>query len=202
MFSRNSGRIRFLAILTLCSASLTSAQSQAASQPAKSEVKIGFSIENLKIERWQTDSAAFKKRGEALGAQVIIDDAEGDRGKQLRNAKDLFDAGVQVLVLVAHNAETGAEIIKAAKARNVRVITYEAPVLAGEDIFITTDFNVIGRLQVSTLTDRAAAIHKRWSHQGYRGSDGAGLVSSPSLREYGQGSGLESSVDHSRGCHQ
>src|SRR5512143_3422862 len=104
MSNRNFGKLGFLAVLILCSACFISAQPQAASQPAKSAIKIGFSIENLKIERWQTDSAAFKKRGEALGAQVIIDDAEGDRDKQLRNAKDLFDAGIQVLVLVAHNA--------------------------------------------------------------------------------------------------
>ena len=132
-----------------------SAQSTGARQSAKSGIKIGFSIENLKIERWQTDADAFKKRGEALGAQILIKDGEGDRDKQLRDAKELFGAGIQVLVLVAHDAKTGAEIIEAAKAKNVRVITYEAPTMAGENLFITADFNVIGRLQASSLTDRA-----------------------------------------------
>ncbi len=155
MSNRNSYRVCILAALALCSATLISAQSVGVRQPAKSDVKIGFSIENLKIERWQTDADAFEKRAAALGAQVIIEDAQGDRGKQLRSVKELFDAGIQVLVLVAHDAKTGAEIIEAAKARNVRVITYEAPILGGEDIFITTDFNVIGRVQVSSLTDRA-----------------------------------------------
>ena len=155
MSNRNFARLWMLAVLTLCSTTFISAQSAGAPQPARADVKIGFSIENLKVERWRTDADAFQKRGEALGAQIIIEDAQGDRGKQLRNAKELFDAGIQVLVLVAHDAKTGAEIIEAAKARNVRVITYEAPILGGEDLFITTDFNVIGRLQVSALTDRA-----------------------------------------------
>ena len=155
MSIRNFDRLLILVVATLCSASFISAQSLGAPQPAKSNVKIGFSIENLKVERWQTDADVFKKRGEALGAQITIEDAEGDRSKQLRDSRELFDAGIQVLVLVAHDAKTGAEIVEAAKARNVRVITYEAPILGGEDIFITTDFNVIGRLQVTALTDRA-----------------------------------------------
>ncbi len=155
MSKRNFALLSILVVLTLCSATFISAQSASASQTAKPDVKIGFSIENLRIERWQTDADAFQKRGEALGAQIMIKDAAGDRGKQLRDTKELFDAGIQVLVLVAHDAKTGSEIIQAAKARNVRVISYEAPVLGGEDLFITTDFNVIGRLQVSALTDRA-----------------------------------------------
>lgn len=146
-----------LAVFILCCASLVCAQSPKADQPMKSNTKIGFSIDNLRIERWQTDSAAFQKRAEALGAQVMIADAEGDRDKQLNNTKRLLDAGIQALVLVAHDSETGTEIIKAAKAKNVPVITYEAPVLGGEDVFITTDFSVIGRVQVTALTDRAPA---------------------------------------------
>ncbi len=155
MSPRISARPGFLTIFLLCCASFLCAQSAKADQPSKSDIKIGFSIDNLRIERWQTDSAAFQKRAEALGAHVVIDDAEGDGAKQLRQAKTLLDSGIQVLVLVAHDAKTGAEIIEAAKAKKVRVITYEAPVMGGEDIFITTDFSAIGRLQVSTLTDRA-----------------------------------------------
>ncbi len=155
MVGRNFGRPAVLAILVICCISVLYGQSANVKETPGSNIKVGFSIENLKVERWQIDSAVFQKRAEALGAQVIIADAAGDGGKQLRDARDLFDAGVQTLVLVAHDAKTGTAIIEAARAQRVHVITYEAPMFAGEDLFISTDTAAIGRLQVSMLTDRA-----------------------------------------------
>ncbi len=155
MFDRHFGRSAFLAVFIFCCVSFIYAQAPNVKQPATSKIKLGFSIENLKVERWQTDSAAFQKRAQALGAEVIVADAAGNREKQLKDATDLFKSGIQVLVLVAHDPKTGAEIIEAAKAKKVHVITYEAPIYAGEDLFITIDPVAIGRLQVSTLTDRA-----------------------------------------------
>ena len=40
--------------------------------------KIGFAIEAMKGERWQTDLEAFQARAKALGADVVQADAGGD----------------------------------------------------------------------------------------------------------------------------
>ena len=148
-------RAVLVAALILCCVSLVCAQAPGATQPAKEKIRIGWSIDDMRLERWQTDCDAFQQRARALGAEVIVTDAGGDPDKWLRQTREVLASGIQVLVLIGGDSKTEAEIATAAKARNVRVIAYEAGVTGTEDLYIVTDFSVIGRLQVSTLTDRA-----------------------------------------------
>jgi D-xylose transport system substrate-binding protein len=64
------------------------------------KLKIGFSIEAMKGERWQTDLNSFEARAKQLGAEVISGDANGDDDLQFRQVKDMIKAGIKVLVLL------------------------------------------------------------------------------------------------------
>jgi len=152
---RNLHRSVLSAALIVCCVSLVCAQAPGVKQPAKGKIRIAWSINDMRLERWQTDCDAFQQRAEALGAEVIVKDAEGDHDKWLRQTQEVLASGIQVLVLVGGDPKIEAEIASAAKARNVKVITYEGGVSGAEDLYIVTDFSMIGRLQVSTLTDRA-----------------------------------------------
>jgi D-xylose transport system substrate-binding protein len=134
---------------------LICAQTPGVKQPAGEKIKIGWSIQGLGLERWQIDRNAFLQRAEALGAEVSVVDAGGDHDKWLPQTKEVLASGIQVLVVVGGDSKTSAEMVAAAKARNVKFIGYEAPVTGGEDLNILGDTRMIGRLQVSTLTDRA-----------------------------------------------
>src|SRR5215831_9122909 len=90
------------AFLPLLMAPVLHAQDQSA--PSKGP-KIGFLMDSLKIERWQTDLDKFQKRANELGADVLIETAEGDDELQLQQARKLLDAGVKSIVLVPHDAE-------------------------------------------------------------------------------------------------
>ena len=155
MPARNLHRSLFVAVLILSCACLVCAQTPGLQQPAKEKIKIGWSIDDMRLERWQTDCDAFQQRAKALGAEVIVRDAKGDPGNWVRQSQELLASGIQALVLVGGEPKTEAEIASAAKARNVRVILYEAAVTGSEDLYIATDERMVGRLQVSTLTDRA-----------------------------------------------
>jgi len=152
---RNIHRAVFVAGLILCCTYLVCAQAPGEKRPAKEKIRIGLSFDDMRLERWQSDSDAFRQRAEALGAKVIVKDAEGDHDKWLRQTREILASGIQALVLVGGEPKTEAEITRAAKARNVRVVLYEAAVSGGEDLYIATDERMVGRLQVSTLTDRA-----------------------------------------------
>lgn len=157
MPDRKLHRPIFVAALILCCSYLVCAQTPAVQQPAKDKekIRIGWSINDMRLERWQTDCDAFRQRAKALGAEVIVRDAAGDRDKWLRQSQEVLASGIQALVLVAGDSKTEAEIARAAKAREVHVITYEGGAQGVEDLYIATDYGTIGRLQVSTLTDRA-----------------------------------------------
>ena len=151
MPDRNLHQSIFVAALILCCACLVCAQTPDVKQPAKAKIRIGWSILDMRIERWQTDCDAFQQRAKALGAEVIVKDAEGDHDKWVRQEQELLASGVQVMVLVGGDAG----IVPAAKARNVKVISYEGAVTGADDLYIAPDGSMIGRLQVTSLTDRA-----------------------------------------------
>lgn len=151
MPDRKLHRFIFVAALILCCACLVCAQTPDVKQPAKEKIKIGWSIYDMRSERWQTDCDAFQQRAKALGAEVIVRDAVGDHDKWVRQEQEILDSGVQVMVLV--EGDTG--IVPAAKARNVKVISYEGALRGMDDLYIAPNGSVIGRLQVTSLTDLA-----------------------------------------------
>jgi len=115
-------------------------------------LKIGYLMDSLKIERWQTDLDTFQKRAKELGAEVLVETAEGDDDLQLQQSQKLMDSGAKVLVLVPHDTDKAARIVNAAKARHVPVICYERLVRNSDvDLFVGSNAEVIGELQSSTL---------------------------------------------------
>jgi D-xylose transport system substrate-binding protein len=140
------------ALLQFC-APLLEAQNNRAPSGA---LKIGFLMDSLKVERWQTDLDRFQKRAAELGAEVLVETAEGDDELQFQQAQKLMTAGVKALVLVPHDAGKAVRIVTAAKAKQVPVLCYERLVRDPDvSFFIGVDASAIGGLQASSLTKRA-----------------------------------------------
>ena len=119
--------------------------------------QIGFSIEAMNGERWQIDLDSFKARAQQLGAQVVSADAKGDDDRQFDQVKDMIKAGIKVLVLMPHDTTKASRIVDAAKAANVKVISYDRLVLNSDvDLCITFDRAEIGRMQAESLVSRAS----------------------------------------------
>src|SRR5580704_18104599 len=93
------------------------------------KLKIGFSIEDMKGERWQTDLNSFEARAKQLGAEVISKDAGGDDARQLQQIQDMIKAGIKVLVLMPRDTTTASRMVDAAESANVKVISYDRLVL-------------------------------------------------------------------------
>lgn len=147
-------RRRFLFSLSMIalSASLLSTAIGQTTAGQASPLKIGYLMDSLKVERWQTDLDTFQKRAKELGAEVLVETAEGDDDLQLQQSQKLMDAGVKVLVLVPHDTDKAARIVNAAKARHIPVLCYERLARNSDvDFFVGTNAEVIGELQSSTL---------------------------------------------------
>jgi D-xylose transport system substrate-binding protein len=130
---------------------------QAQGKPASSKsLKIGFLMDSLKIERWQTDLDRFQKRAEELGAKVMAETAEGDDELQLKQAQKLLASGVKALVLVPHDAEKAVRIVAAAKAAQVPLLCYERLVRDPDvTFFVGVDALGVGLMQADTLAKQA-----------------------------------------------
>jgi D-xylose transport system substrate-binding protein len=122
------------------------------------KLKIGFSIEAMNGERWQTDLDSFEARAKQLGANVISADAGGDDDRQFHQVQDMIKAGIKVLVLLPHDTATAkaSKIVDAAKSANVKVISYDRLVLNSDvDLYVSFDRQEIGWLQAQYLVKSA-----------------------------------------------
>jgi D-xylose transport system substrate-binding protein len=118
--------------------------------------KIGFSIEAMKGERWQTDRDSFEARAKQLGADVIFADAGGDDYRQFQQVTDMLKAGIKVLVLLPHDAAMANRMVDAAKSANVKVISYDRLVPNGDvDLYVSFDRLQIGTMQAEYLVKHA-----------------------------------------------
>ena len=133
-------------------ASLACAAQHEADPPQDAPVRIGYLMDSLKVERWQTDLDSFQKRAKELGAEVLVETAEGNDELQFEQSKRLLDSGANVLVLVPHDTDKAGRIVDAARARHVPLISYERLVRnAAVDVFVSTNSEVVGELQASSL---------------------------------------------------
>jgi D-xylose transport system substrate-binding protein len=142
-----------LASVLLFSSSHLQAQEK---QASSGSLKIGFLMDSLKVERWQTDLDKFQKRAAELGAEVLVETAEGDDELQLQQARKLMDSGVKALVLVPHDADKAVRIVNAAKVRKVPLLCYERLVRNPDvSFFIGVDASAVGYLQAFVLSQQA-----------------------------------------------
>jgi len=119
-------------------------------------VKIGFSMDTLKEERWQRDKELVEKHARERGAEVLIDVANGDDRVQLNQAENMLTKGVDVLIVAPHNGEVAASIVEAAHRQGVPVISYDRLIKnSAVDLYVASQVVQIGEMQAAYLLKRA-----------------------------------------------
>ncbi|MDF2627690.1 MAG: D-xylose transporter substrate-binding protein [Symbiobacteriaceae bacterium] len=141
-----------LLAMTLLSACAT--QNPGANSPQR-RIRIGFSMDTLAEERWQRDRDLFVARARELGAEVLIQAAAGDDDLQLSQAENMLRRGIDVLVIVPHNARAMAPVVTKAHEAGVKVIAYDRLILdADVDLYVSFDSERVGELQAQDMLRR------------------------------------------------
>jgi len=142
-------RLGSMAAVLLCAGSLAACGRNKQTDAADGKkITIGLAMDTLKEARWQRDRDLFVARAEALGARVLVQAANGDDALQNSQAENLLTQGVDVLVVVPHNAKTAATIVESAHRSNVPVISYDRLILDSDvDLYISVDPTRVGELQ-------------------------------------------------------
>ncbi|WP_034331913.1 substrate-binding domain-containing protein [Bacillus sp. J37] len=113
---------------------------------------IGFLLDTLEEERWYKDKQLFEDHVKSLGGQVKTLAANGSDAVQLVQAQLLIEEGVDVLVVVPHNAEEGAKIVELAHKHKVKVISYDRLITKSDlDYYISFDNKKVGVLQATEI---------------------------------------------------
>jgi D-xylose transport system substrate-binding protein len=122
---------------------------------SKDKPVIGLSLDTLKEERWQRDRDTFIEEAKKLGATVIVQSANSDDTRQVRDVESLISRNVDVLVIVPHNGAAMTRAVKSANDAKIPVIAYDRLILnANIDYYLTFDNVKVGEAQASYAVAR------------------------------------------------
>ncbi|CAN7758498.1 sugar ABC transporter substrate-binding protein [Mesorhizobium sp. LjNodule214] len=118
------------------------------------DIKIGFLLKTMEEERYQRDKAAFIKKAESLGAEVIFDAANNDEQTQLAKFENMISKGAQVIVMQPVNTGTAGSMVSMANAEGVKVVGYDSMLVNGPlDAMVMQDSWAVGKLQGEAMVE-------------------------------------------------
>jgi D-xylose transport system substrate-binding protein len=117
--------------------------------------KIGFSIDDLRVERWTRDRDYFTAAAEQMGAKVYVQSADASEQRQIAQIENLISRGVDVLVIVPYNATVLNNAISEAKKAKIKVVSYDRLILGADvDAYISFDNAAVGEMQARALVEQ------------------------------------------------
>ena len=93
------------------------------------KIKIGLSMDSLRVGRWRKNRDIFKKRAEELGAEVFVQNADSDTQRQNNQADNLITQKADVLVVIAKDGRAASYIVEATHQKGIKVLAYDRLIL-------------------------------------------------------------------------
>ncbi len=119
-------------------------------------VRIGFSMDTLKEERWQRDKQLVEARAREVGADINVQVANSDDATQTKQCDNLLSLGMDVLIVAPHNGEIAASIVEAAHRQGVPVISYDRLIRnADVDLYVSHQVERMGEMQAQYALEKA-----------------------------------------------
>ncbi|MDR0323412.1 MAG: substrate-binding domain-containing protein [Treponema sp.] len=117
-------------------------------QGEEQNLTIGFSIATATfiIERWNKDLKVFTGAAKELGADVIVQLSAGGAWEQISQINYLVNQNIDVLVVIAHDTELIAGVIRQVRDRGIPVLAYDRLIQGVPlDAFVSFDSREVGR---------------------------------------------------------
>ncbi len=145
-----------LALMSLCliGCDKEDTKESAASKDEDKKIQIGMCFDSFVIERWQRDRDVFVSMAKELGAEVNIQNANGDVAEQKKQVEYLIKKNMDVIVIICIDSESIRDSIKKAQEAGIKVIAYDRLISdADVDFYITFDNEMVGEMMGQTLVD-------------------------------------------------
>jgi D-xylose transport system substrate-binding protein len=128
--------------------------SSAGANSGARRVVVGVSMDSMKEARWKVDHDTIMNRGRELGADVRINVANSDDAQQMHDVESLLTSGVNVLIIIPHDAIAMAKAVEKAKVAGIPVISYDRIIRDCDlDLYVGFDNETVGELQARFLID-------------------------------------------------
>lgn len=118
--------------------------------------KVGYSCGQEFEERWLREIGLFEDFFEANGVEFSYQMANHDNNKQVSQAENFINQGVDVLILTPSDADAAAVIADACEEAGVTLIVYDQPLNSKNvDYLVTFDSITTGEIISQAVFERA-----------------------------------------------
>ncbi|UFT98926.1 D-xylose ABC transporter substrate-binding protein [Radiobacillus kanasensis] len=148
------GLLLLMIFLAACGQDVGGSDEKESSGGEEDKVTIGLSVSDLTLERWQHDRDIFVEKAEELGAEVIVQSANGEDEKQLSQIQNMLSQGIDALVIIANNSDALSPVVTQAKEEGIPVVAYDRLINNADiDAYVSFDNVRVGEMQAEYLTE-------------------------------------------------
>lgn len=116
------------------------------------KIQIGMSFDSFVIERWQRDRDVFVSMAKELGAEVNVQNANGDLEEQKKQIDYFIQKDMDVIVIICIDSQGLKNHVQKAKDAGIRVIAYDRLIKdADVDLYISFDNEMVGTMMGEAL---------------------------------------------------
>ena len=149
---RNTFFVLVLLVMCLLSGCGGQTQKEEADKQEEDKLQIGFSFDSFLIERWERDRDIFVTMAKELGAEVNVQNANGDVEEQIAQIEYLIEKKMDAILIVSVDSDGLSEVVKKAKDAGIIVIAYDRMIYnADVDLYISFDNEAVGELMGEAL---------------------------------------------------
>ena len=142
---RVSAALLLVCLLTGCAGE--TAEREEIQEEEESGIEIGMTFDSFIIERWQRDRDVFVSAAQELGADVNVQNANGDLEEQISQIEYFIQKGVDAIVVVAIDSNGLSDAVADAHRAGIPVVAYDRLICdADVDLYISFDNEEVGRL--------------------------------------------------------
>lgn len=147
-------------LLCMSGCSKVEIEEETLAQEKEYKIQIGMSFDSFVIERWQRDRDVFVSTAKELGAEVNVQNANGDAKEQIAQIEYFIRKKMDVIVIICIDANELQSVVKKAKNAGIKVIAYDRMINESDvDLFISFDNEMVGTMMAKSLVE--AGLEKK-----------------------------------------
>lgn len=119
------------------------------------KIQIGMVFDSFVIERWLRDRDVFVSTAKELGAEVNVQNSNGDSTEQKKQIDYFISQGMDAIVIICTDSYGLADSVKKAKDAGIKVIAYDRLITdANVDLYISFDNAMVGTMMGQALASQ------------------------------------------------
>ena len=119
-------------------------------------LQIGLSFESYVIERWIRERDVFVSAAKELGADVNVQNANGDVQEQIAQIEYFIRKQMDVIAVVAGDCDALSDVMKKAKDAGIKTVSYDRLINNSDcDLYISFNNELVGRLMAECFLEYA-----------------------------------------------